>query len=154
MNGQRLIIPIDDIFCFLRYIEKQIKEPMKKTVFKFLMMALVVVTITSCSNDSDSETQEVPFAGEWSGTFSGDDSGPWNITVSSTGEVDGQVFSNNAQVSLEVTGNVDTSGEFRATAGSAENGATFTGTFTENSNSGAWENAVINISGTWQGLRD
>lgn len=126
---------------------------MKKTILKHAIFILLVTAFISCSND-DNTIADVPFAGEWSGTFAGGDSGTWSINVSSNGNVTGEVFSNNLQGTLNVNGTVDLSGDFRATAGSAENGATYTGTFTENSGSGEWENTVDQISGTWQGNRD
>ena len=127
---------------------------MKKTTIKSAIILFSFLAFIACSNDNNEETQEVIFAGEWSGTFSGGDSGTWEIAVNNFGNVSGNVFSNNLQDFLIVEGTVDTSGEFRATAGSAENGATFTGSFTENSSSGTWENTAANISGTWQGTRN
>ncbi len=124
-----------------------------KNLKKVLLLLMLSLTVIACSDD-DSAAEAVIFAGSWSGTFTGGDSGTWEITVTNSGMVNGEAFSNNAQVFLTVTGNVDTSGEFRATAGSAENGATFTGTFTENSGTGTWENTAEDISGTWQGARN
>lgn len=126
---------------------------MKKIAIKLSISIFMIMLVTACSND-DTDVMDVPFAGEWSGTFSGGDSGTWSITIGNSGSVTGEVFSNNLQGSLEVKGTVDTRGDFRATAGSAENGATYTGTFTENSGSGEWENTADQISGIWEGSRN
>ncbi|MFS4446917.1 hypothetical protein [Maribacter sp. 2307UL18-2] len=126
---------------------------MKKTAIKLSIFIVMSMLVTACSNDND-EVINVPFAGEWSGTFSGGDSGTWSITISNSGSVSGEVFSANLQGFLDINGKVDTSGDFRATAGSAANGATYTGTFTENSGSGEWENSADQISGTWEGNRN
>lgn len=126
---------------------------MKKTTIKSVIILFSILAFTACSSD-DSGDVMVEFAGTWSGTFSGGDSGTWQISVTNNGTANGEVFSNNLGGFLSVSGSVDTSGDFRATAGSAENGATFSGTFVENSSSGTWENNAADISGTWQGSRD
>lgn len=126
---------------------------MKKSISKLSIVVLLILAITACSDD-DSNPAAVPFAGEWSGTFSGGDSGTWAISIDPNGTVAGEVFSNNLQGFLDVNGTIDTSGDFRATAGSAENGATYTGVFTTNSSSGQWENTADSISGTWEGSRN
>lgn len=126
---------------------------MKKTAIKRSIFMIIIVLTTACSND-DAAMMNVPFAGEWSGTFSGGDSGTWSITIDANGSVTGEVFSDNLQGLLDIKGNVDTTGDFRATAGSAENGATFTGNFSSNSGQGNWENTMDEISGTWEGNRN
>ena len=124
-----------------------------KNILKHTLIPLLFVCLVACSSDSD-PIEPVPFQGNWSGTFTGGDNGSWSITVSPDGSVMGQAFSNNAQAFLDVSGDVSISGEFRATAGSAENGATFEGSFLETTSSGTWENAAEQISGNWTGSRD
>jgi hypothetical protein len=121
-----------------------------KNRFKYALIPLFLLCLIACSTDSD-PIEAVPFEGNWSGTFDGGDSGSWTITVRADGSLTGQAFSNNAQLFLMVEGDVNTSG---ATAGSAQNGATFEGTFLENTSSGTWENAAEQISGNWVGSRD
>ncbi len=125
-----------------------------KNVLKITFLLLTTLIISCSSDDSDDNQQELLFAGEWSGTFSGDDSGTWSATIGASGTVSGQAFSNNAQDIFPLTGTLATDGEFRATAGTAENGATFIGTFTVDSSSGTWENTADQISGTWTGSRN
>ena len=124
-----------------------------KNVLKITLFFLITLLI-SCSSDDDNDNQpQLIFAGEWSGTYSGGDRGTWNATIGETGTVSGEAFSNNSQQSLPLTGTIATDGEFRATAGTAENGATFSGTFTVGSSSGTWENTAAQVSGTWTGSR-
>ena len=126
-----------------------------KILFKISMITLILVACISCSDDNGDESiQEVQFIGEWLGTYSGLDSGFWNITVSRIGEVTGEGFSKNAMQTLTVEGNVDVSGDFRAIIGATNNEIIFTGTFTENSSSGVWENTTLGITGTWEGVRN
>ena len=121
-----------------------------------ITLLFLTTLLVSCSSDNsdDNNPQELVFAGEWSGTFSGDDSGTWNATIGTSGTVNGEAFSSAAQQIFPLTGTITNEGEFRATAGTAENGATFSGTFTVDSSSGTWENAANQISGTWTGSRD
>ena len=125
-----------------------------KNVLKITLFFLTTLLISCSSDDDNDDQQQLIFAGEWSGTFSGGDSGTWNATVGETGTVSGEAFSNNAQQSFPLTGTIDTDGAFRATVGTAENGATFSGTFTEDSSSGTWENTAAQVSGTWMGTRN
>lgn len=124
-----------------------------KKVCKPLLILFALLAL-ACSNDEDDNNSEVIFAGEWTGTFSGGDSGIWTAVIGNDGTVTGDAFSNSAQQSLPLSGTIDTKGDFRATVGTAQNGATFEGTFASDTSSGTWENAADQISGTWQGSRN
>ena len=122
---------------------------------KIIYVILVLAVGLSCSTDNGNESQEQAiFAGNWSGTYTGGDSGTWTATIDSNGSVEGEALSNNLQQSLPLNGSIDTSGDFRATVGSAMNGATFKGAFASDQGSGTWENSTDQISGSWTGTKD
>ena len=125
-----------------------------KNVVKITLLLLTIVTFSCSSDDSNDNDEPLVFVGSWSGTFSGGDSGVWSAIITEEGTVTGDAFSNTAQESLPLNGTISTEGSFRATAGTAENGATFSGTFTVDSSSGTWENTADQISGTWMGARN
>ena len=124
---------------------------------KKLLLILTVVTLTfqSCSSDDDdSDGPEIsPFAGIWSGTYAGDDSGTWTMEWSDSGIfVKGSSFSNNAQESFATTSatiNADGVG-----TSVSENGTLGTSQTTGNKVTGTWINPNFDISGTITGTRE
>ena len=69
---------------------------------KNLLILLTIFTLVfqSCDNDDDPIEDVIvsPLAGNWSGTYDGDDSGTWTMEISDTGEwLKGTSFSNNSQ---------------------------------------------------------
>lgn len=122
--------------------------------FKIIYLILALSVGISCSNNDDGDSQPIDFAGSWSGTFAGGDNGTWNAIIDASGTVEGEAYSDNLQQSLPLNGSVDTSGDFRATVGTATNGATFEGAFTSDQGSGTWENSTDQVSGTWTGSKD
>ncbi|RDY60165.1 hypothetical protein [Flagellimonas nanhaiensis] len=121
-----------------------------KNMIKILMLSIVFVTL-GCSSDGD-EAPEIDFYGNWFGTFDGDDSGTFSVFIHEDGSVTGDAVSNNLQQTLPLNGQINDSGNLNAVLGSAENGATFTGRFTETTSSGTWNNPS-NGSGTWTGSK-
>lgn len=111
-------------------ITKTINQNLMKNVVKIAWLLVMIVTLSCSSDDSSDSGEPIEFAGSWSGTFSGGDSGVWSAIINEDGTVTGDAFSSAAQESLPLNGTIATDGEFRATAGTAENGATFSGTFT------------------------
>lgn len=121
-----------------------------KHITKLFALLLIVFSM-ACSNDDDD--MKVVYAGSWAGTFAGDDSGTFEVTISENGKVTGDAFSNNLQQNLPLNGQIDSSGDLRAVLGSAENGASFTGKFSNTSASGTWNNPSFQGSGTWSGTK-
>jgi hypothetical protein len=123
---------------------------MKKLLYIFLATSLM---FTSCSEDDDATAPITnQFSGNWTGTYSGGDSGIWTATISSNGNVNGN--STNANGDLQsLSGSVTNSGTFSATVGTGTLGSSFTGTLNGNNGVGVWENSSLNLTGTWVGVK-
>lgn len=92
-------------------------------------------------------------AGVWMGTFSGDDSGSFTITVDTSGDITGSGTSAAAGV-FDVVGAVSPVGDLVATGGGTSDGSTFTGTLSPTgTGSGTWENQFFGESGTWTAVK-
>lgn len=111
------------------------------------------VTRGSTSVAVRTETGLEAFAGTYTGTFSGDDSGTFTCVVDSAGHITG------SGVSLQDgpfrgTGTVNSSGEVKFVAGSTTLGSTFSGTISAAGEiSGTWENRFFGQTGTFSGRR-
>ena len=120
---------------------------MKNLLLLFVLFTLV---FQSCNNDDDDEIGDAivsPFAGTWSGTYAGDDSGTWSMEVSDSGDfIKGSSFSNNAQqsqVTISATFNADGS-----STSESENGTIGTSQLTGSTLTGTWVNPnFTNASG-------
>lgn len=122
---------------------------MKKQI---LLIAIILGLVTlSCSKSDDQ--QESEYQGTWSGTFSGDANGTWSALIDSDGIITGTAQFNGVGLTLQLNGSVSPSGVFQATAGTASNGAEFSGQLTETSGSGIWINTALAMDGTWTGTR-
>lgn len=126
---------------------------------KYLVVILTAVFMLSCSSDDDNSTNSTAIpteiVGNWSGTFSGDDNGSWNINVSTTGIVSGSGYSTTFLESYVFDGTVNSSGSITATVGTADTGATFVGVLNTNGTcSGTWDNQDLVMNGTWQGSKN
>ncbi|WP_445731103.1 hypothetical protein [Mariniflexile sp.] len=105
---------------------------------------------SSCSKNDDN--QDSKFQGTWTGTYTGaQDNGSWTANIDTNGKVTGTTSSTVYNNSLQLNGNISSSGEFIATAGSASNGAEFNGQMTTTSVTGTWSNTTAGINGTWSG---
>lgn len=93
------------------------------------------------------------YAGDYSGTFTGGDSGTWNVNVDSSGNITGSLYSNEDTENYWISGSVISSGNTNLIAGDVYTGATFTGTinYVTGHISGTWENTYWSISGTFSG---
>lgn len=92
------------------------------------------------------------YAGKYSGTFSGNDTGTWNIIVSSSGAITGSSYSNNDKTTYQLSGSMGSNGAFNLAAGIASNGASFAGTVDENGKmQGTWKNTSTNTTGAFTG---
>ena len=124
------------------------------TLLFFVTLSSLYVTTTSCSKDDDKDAIEVDEAivGAWQGTYSGDDSGTFQMTINAQGKISGSATSTNTGETFTLTGSVKNSdGGF--SAGSTSNGATFTGTVAGTSMNGTWESSQYGTSGTFTGSK-
>jgi len=123
---------------------------MKKFLYTFLAVSIL---FSACKKDDDTTTPITnQFSGNWTGTFSGDDSGVWAATISANGVVNGS--STNANEDAQsLSGSVTNSGSFLATVGTGSLGTDFTGTLSGNTGNGLWENLYYDLTGTWTGIK-
>lgn len=91
------------------------------------------------------------YAGDWSGTFTGDDTGTFDVTINANGTITGSGYSNSYSETFSLSGSINSNGQF--SAGSTSTGASFTGTVSGNSMSGNWNNTNTGDSGTFSGTK-
>jgi hypothetical protein len=122
---------------------------------KTIFYSILALTLMTCSgSDSDNVTNGSDYQGNWSGTFSGDDSGTWTASINSVGEVSGIALSTTFSDTYALEGSVSASGQFQATLGTSSAGGVFTGQLGSNSGSGTWVNETAMMSGSWSGTKD
>lgn len=109
----------------------------------------VMVFKRSLSDDGSGDVSD--FAGQWDGTYTGDDSGIFSVTISSSGAISGNGYSTNWEESFTLSGSVNSNGSFNA--GNTSTGATFTGTIIGNNLTGNWNNPAVDESGTFVGQK-
>ena len=125
------------------------------------------IVVADLVNSNDPETALVPatlardelrssllglYLGYYEGTFSGDDTGTWALTVDSNGNIVGDGFSNNDSASFTLSGTVGPDGNGQVSSGNVSTGATFSGVFSRDGIfSGTWENIQFAESGTFSG---
>ncbi len=91
------------------------------------------------------------FAGTYAGTFRGDDSGTWQVAISTGGTIKGNGISNDVG-KIGIKGKLTSGGALDAVAGSVTTGAVFQGTVdAQGQISGLWVNAKFGESGTFSG---
>lgn len=130
-----------------------------KTIKLFALMAMAIITISSCSKEETPEPTPVntdsPYMGSWEGTFDGGDDGTWAMTVDKDGALTGTFTSTNSSSTYSYTGNVSSTGVI--TADIIVNGVTldFTGQVASDNKtaSGTWGNPSVPITGTWTGTK-
>lgn len=94
------------------------------------------------------------YQGTWSATYTGGDSGACSgLTVSSTGTITGICSSASLATAQSVNGNIDARGGANFANGTASTGATFIGTFGQQTASGTWTNPTYGVRGTWVATR-
>ena len=119
---------------------------MKNLLYIFLATSLI---FSSCSEDD--ETNQ--FSGNWTGTYSGDDSGIWIATIAANGSVNGNSTNSNGD-DQTLNGSVTNNGSFSATVGTGSLGSNFSGQLSGNSGNGIWSsNLDLSFDGTWQGTK-
>ena len=119
-----------------------------------LFIALLGFAFNSCKDETTTPKPVVPvyvfpYAGDWTGTYAGDDQGTVSIAIDSIGNLAGSAYSENVMTTFTLSGTVDSSGNL--TAASASTGATFAGKLTPTTGSGTWVNNTI--SGTWSATK-
>ena len=121
---------------------------MKKGIY--LILILLSFSIYSCSKSDDNSSD---LAGNWSGTFTGDEIGTWTATISESGIVIGKVKVTNFAIESELNGNVSSGGKFTATVGTTSLGYKFDGQLNGSTGSGTWENSNKTHVGSWSGIK-
>lgn len=123
---------------------------MKRIVF-ILGFIIFVLSNQSCESDNDENTApNSEFAGEWSGSYTGDLDGVWAASISNEGIVSGTVTTSTGQ-SGSLSGSVTSNGLFTATAGSSTGGSDFIGDVVGSSAFGTWKDRTSDLHGTWEG---
>lgn len=126
----------------------------------FLFLTVMTFTFQSCSSDDDSNdidnepqtADNSQYAGTWSGTYDGDDTGTWSFVISEAGNfVSGRSHSNNGNVSNYSNVTITASGQVYSLSGDGSTGvAQITGEYL----TGTWEHSNLNISGAINGSRE
>lgn len=116
----------------------------------------VHLTITDSSGAATTVEKDIVInaAGNYSGTFTGDDGGNWSVAISDTGDISGS--GNSAQAgAFVVSGTLTEDGTFAATAGAATTGARYQGSVKPGNGqwlvSGTWVNAQAQEGGSFAG---
>lgn len=129
---------------------------MKKHFLAICILGTLAFGAVSCSDDDNHVHQEnklEKFKGTWVGTYTGDGNGTWTATFDSTGNAVGTLVSGSSTFNLkgEVSENGTINAEFMS--GTTVVG-TMTGTLTDKTGSGTWNNKVQNFNGTWTGTKN
>jgi hypothetical protein len=95
------------------------------------------------------------FAGQYTGTFSGDDYGTFSVTVDSQGNISGTAWSNRYEEQYSISGTISSSGQIYMVAGNVDTGATFQGSADSSGNmQGTWEDPYYGNSGVFSGTKN
>ncbi|RRA95104.1 hypothetical protein [Paenimyroides viscosum] len=130
---------------------------MKKHFLTICIFSALAFGSISCDSNDDNhvhpENKLEKFKGTWVGTYSGDGEGTWTATFDSSGNAEGTLVSGSN--TFKLTGEVAENGTINAEFMSGTNVVgTMTGTLTEKTGSGTWNNKIQNYNGTWQGTKN
>lgn len=129
---------------------------MKKHFLTICLFSALAFGSISCSSDDNQVHQEnklEKFKGTWVGTYSGNGEGTWTATFDSAGKAEGTLVSGSNTFNL--TGEVAENGTINAEYKSGTTlVGTMTGTLTDKTGSGTWDNTLQNLNGTWVGTRN
>lgn len=122
-----------------------------------VMVLAALLLASGCGGGSDS-SEPSPYAGQYEGTFAGDQAGTWTATVSTSGKVDLTIVLDGD--SYDGSGNIGRSGTAHlVTSGTGTGGfftATWDGAFVQDGDSitgsGTWSDDW-DQTGTWEGQR-
>lgn len=120
---------------------------------KLFFLILLSFSIFSCEKD-ESTDYRVLAAGEWSGTFEGDDMGTWTMSIKSDGTLTGGLLSTNVPgTTFPGTGIVSADGSISANIQVSTSTSAMTGKINGNEMNGTWSNSTTGIFGTWKGSK-
>lgn len=117
----------------------------------FLLLAVCTLTFQSCSKSDENSEEEIAtsaFAGKWSGTYMGDETGTWTLEVFAPGSIQGDAVSN-IGLTNPFNGSVSASGKMLV---NHTDGTVTVGQMTEATVSGTWTSG--GNSGTISGKKD
>ncbi len=116
---------------------------MKRTIAAYFLVALISTLLAACGGGgggaSDPAATASVYAGSYTGTFSGADSGTWTITVDTSGKISGTAISSDNDNNT-ITGQVNCSGTFTASSSTASWGGSATGSVNRETGT---------LTGTW-----
>lgn len=130
---------------------------MKKHFLTICIFSALAFGSISCDSNDDNhvhpENKLEKFKGTWVGTYSGDGDGTWTATFDNAGKAEGTLVSGSSTFNLigEVAENGTINAEYKS--GTTVVG-TMTGTLTEKTGSGTWDNTIQNLKGTWVGTKN
>ncbi len=120
---------------------------------KLILFLFLCISFFSCEKEETIDYR-VLAAGEWSGTFEGDDMGTWTMSIKSDGTLTGGLLSTNVPgITFLGTGNVRSDGSISADIQVSTSTSVMTGTVDGNEMTGTWSNSSSGISGTWKGTK-
>lgn len=117
---------------------------------KIILFVLVVLSISSCDDSNDINNLIEEYVGVWSGNFSGDDNGIWQMTVEKSGNVFGSATSSNG--TFDVTGTVESDGSISVYNNTIQ--IEFTGSLNSSMASGSWVSKLTGSEGIWEGEKE
>ncbi|WP_157972018.1 hypothetical protein [Pleomorphovibrio marinus] len=121
----------------------------------FMAITLMLpILIFSCNHNEKPRGVQL-YKGAWNGTYSGaDDNGAWRVQIDDKGTISGTATSITMTGGFELTGTVNSEGDFQATSGSTTFGTTFNGKLNGTNGQGTWQNIQAGISGNWSGSKE
>ncbi|UGS22930.1 hypothetical protein [Flavobacterium channae] len=127
---------------------------MKNLLKKAVLILILIINFSCLNNDDSSSNINSNFVGNWSGTFNGDDTGTWDVNVSSNGTVSGTAYSITFSDNYQIQGSVNNNGELTATIGTSDVGGEFIGQLNGNNANGIWNNSEAEMNGNWIGTKN
>ena len=121
-------------------------------------MLLVLSTMIISCNSDDNVTNVIEqnpyekYKGKYKGQYTGEDSGEWEVTITNHGVVSGTVHSLQFNLTFQLDGQIDTSGNIDATYQyNNQNAGSLNATIKGSLVTGTWINTLSNLSGTLSG---
>ncbi len=142
--------------------EPETRRFVMKNWSTLVLVVFVCVSVTmfsGCGGGGSSNpstpgiTSVSQYQGRYSGTFSGDDRGTWNITITANGDISGPATSTLYGNTVTCSGSVKESGQADF-SGSGNSGVVFQGDIDSSGNiQGTWFSSYYNMRGTFRGSR-
>ncbi len=121
--------------------------------FNKIILTLFAVSMILISCKKESEYKD--YEGNWSGTYTGDDTGTWNVNIDDEGKVTGSAVSDSLPFfTLTGEGEISKDGELNTTISNFGISIVFKGQAKDNSISGTWSYVGQDFSGTWSGKKN